>query len=99
MYLDAFGQQFTGVHGLAKRKRFLERFVRFLKKRGHSMKLARLTFEDGQEFLDSIIHAYRRGQMSPQTKERYKSALRGFSRFSATSELVHGDLFFAITVG
>ena len=62
------------------------------------MKLADLTFEDGLAFLDSMTHAYQGTVMSPQTKKRYKCALRSFSRFLANTGLLHDDLFFSVTI-
>jgi hypothetical protein len=56
LYLEAFGEQFTGEHGVHKKRLFLGRFVNFLIAQGHSMKLADLALEDGQDFLESITH-------------------------------------------
>jgi site-specific recombinase XerD len=99
LYLEAYEKQFTGQYGIRNKRLFLQRFVTFLKGHGHSMKLADLTLDDGQSFLDSLEHAFHGGQMSPATKKRYKCAVRSFSRFLANSRLVEDDLFFALTIG
>ena len=63
------------------------------------MKLADLTLEDGQSFLDSIEHAYHGGQISPATKKGYKCALRSLTRFLANSSLVQEDALFRTATG
>jgi site-specific recombinase XerD len=98
LYLEAFSQQFTGEHGVHKKRLFLGRFVTFLKSQGHSMKLADLTLEDGQDFLDSLTHTLHGGKLSPTTKKRYKCALRSFSRFLANSDFLEQDLFFTLII-
>lgn len=95
LYLEAFEKQFS-VSGLHKKRLFLGRFVKFLKDRGHSMKLADLTLEDGQSFLDSIADAFHGGKLSPATKKRYKCAIRSFSRLLTNTRLVQEDLFFSL---
>jgi site-specific recombinase XerD len=96
LYLEMYGKQFTGQYGIRNKRLFLQRFVTFLKSQGYSMKLADLTLEDGQRFLNSIEHAYHGGQMSPQTKKGYKSALRSFSLFLHTSKVLSTDIFFSV---
>ena len=75
LYLEAYGKQFVGEYGLRNKRLFLKRFVVFLRGQGHSMKLADLTLEDGQSFLDSIEHSFHGGQTSPMMQKGYKCAL------------------------
>ena len=81
MYINAFGKQFTGKHGVSRKTLYLHRFVAYLVDQGHSMKLADLTAEDGHNFFASLNHAYNSAPMSPQTEKRYKCALRSLGRF------------------
>lgn len=47
------------------------RFVTFLKDHSHFMKIADLTFGDGQAFVVAINHTYFGSQISSLTKKRY----------------------------
>lgn len=98
LYLAAYGKQFTAGHGAHKKSLHLGRLVTYLKAQGHTMQLADLTYSDGQDFLDSLSHAYHGTPMSPQTQKQYKCALRSFGRFAANCGLVNQNLFFALTV-
>jgi site-specific recombinase XerD len=98
MYLEAYSKQFSGQHGPYRKRLFLDRFVTFLKEQGHSMKLADLTLEDGQSFLDSLANTFHGGRLSSGTKKGYKCALRSFSRFLANSGFAEGNLFFSLTI-
>lgn len=94
LYLGAFAEQFPDSHGAHRKQLCLGRFIAYLRETGHSLCLEDLTTDDGQRFLGSLAHAYKRKLMSPQTKRRYKSALRTFGRFLFTANLVATDVFF-----
>lgn len=96
LYLAAFREQFTGVHGAYRRRYALSRFLGYLRGQNHSLNLIDLKFEDGQEFLDSLHNAYTGAPITRAIKKQYKSALRSFSRFLLNTGLVKSDLFFTL---
>ncbi len=51
IYLRAYEVKFTSRLTLMRRTQEFERFVRFLKKKQHTLLLQNLTSEDGQEYL------------------------------------------------
>lgn len=95
-YLEAYQDEFVSQHGLMKRKRFLYRFLDYLKAQNHSLKLRDLTYEDGQSFLDSLVNAYTKRSLSPDSRKHYKHKLRMFGRFLCNSKLIDGDVFFEL---
>jgi site-specific recombinase XerD len=94
LYLDAHRRKFTGKHGLPRKTNRLKRFISYLEASDHSMKLADLTCEDGQRFIDSLVSARDGSNLSLHNRKRIRGALRSFSCFLAAAGLFEEDLFF-----
>jgi hypothetical protein len=96
LYLAAFRQQFPGPFAAKARVKQLSCFLAYLQTHHHSMQLIDLGLEDGRAFLDTLVNAYTRKPVSLPIRQKYKSALRSFSRFLVTSNLIEEDIFFAL---
>ena len=94
IYLDAHRRKFSSKEGLARKTRRLSRFGSYLEVTGHSMRLADLTTEDGEGFMDTLANAQHDSNLSLHNRKRIRGALRSFSRFAAAADLIEEDLFF-----
>lgn len=96
LYIELFKQQFTSPFGPVRKNQILQRFVRYLRQQHHSLLLSDLSYEDGQEFLDSLRNAHTGKALSHGIQQRYQGALRTFSRFLFQAGLIQIDVFFDV---
>ncbi len=93
LYLDASSQQFTGKHGLTRKRQYLHRFRNHLKDRGHTLQTADFSLEDGQRFIDGLTNKFTGAPVSDDKRNRYKGALRSLSRFLFHGGTINQDVF------
>jgi intergrase/recombinase len=96
IYLEAFGQKFQSSKGRIQRKICLQYFQQYLVTQGHSMKLKDLTVNEGQVFIDSLVNHYNGLRLRPSEIQKYRSALRSFSRFLHQTGIIEENIFLAI---
>jgi hypothetical protein len=98
LYLEAFSQEFSGVHGLTQARNRLIRFSRYLEAADHSMLIIDLTTRHGQDFVDGLVNARNGQPLGHDNRKRYKGALRSWTRFLNCSGLLEEDVFANLAV-
>lgn len=97
LYLTTFSQQFFGQDTLKKKRRILNRFLKYLQQSRHSQLIDELTTEDGQLFMDSLDNIYTGRRLTAGTRRRYGGVLRTFGRFLFDTGLHEDDVFGIVT--
>lgn len=96
MYLQAFNQKFPSKEGRRHRQRSLAMFLQYLTAQSHSLKLQDLTPIDGQGFLQSITNHYDGMPLKSNSKIKYWSAIRSFSRYLHQMALLKENIFLSL---